>query len=134
MGANQSPVSIQRLVRRGYGASYSEEYGVQLRRLFPWEGVADTRRAITELGVIWVLIEPGKCVAAHVHDEEEAFFITSGEVELTLEGETAVLCSGDMVYIPRFARHSLLNRSTDIPCYFLDVYWDNRGREPPPRD
>lgn len=122
------------LVRRGSAATYTDEYGVRLRRLLPWPGFADTKRPVTELGVIWVLIEPGKFVETHAHDEEEAFFVTEGEAELTIEGETTVIRPGDSVYIPRFARHALVNRSTDTAFRFVDVYWDDRGRPVPERD
>jgi quercetin dioxygenase-like cupin family protein len=131
MSSGEPLAPIQRLIRRGVDAVHSDEFGVRLRRLLPWQAVADTKRAISELGVIWVLVEPDKQVAEHRHDEEEAFFVTSGTIEVTLEGETTVLAAGDMIYIPRFARHSLVNRSKDTSCRFIDVYWDNQGRDPP---
>jgi len=122
---------LAQLVRRGAHAPYTNEYGVKLRRLLPWPPIADTKRVITELGLISVLIEPGKVVQTHSHDEEEMFCVVHGSAELTLEGEVTEIGVGDTVYIPRFAQHALFNRSDTTPFMFIDLYWDDQGRPVP---
>jgi quercetin dioxygenase-like cupin family protein len=74
-----------------------------------------------------VRLDPGIEVDEHDHDEEETFVALSGSAELTLEGETTTLCAGDIAYIPRFARHSLRNLSSDTAFEMIDVYWDKGG-------
>ena len=120
------------LVRRGASASFTDEYGCKLRRLLPWPGQAETKRAVTEFGVIWVVIEPGTAVDAHRHDEEETFVVVSGEAELTLGQDRTTLAAGDTAYIPRFAEHSLRNVSATTPFAMIDISWDWQGRDVPP--
>lgn len=119
---------LQSLVRRGVDARFCDEYNCKLRRLLPWRGQVETHRPVTEFGVIWVRLDPGVCVDEHEHDEEETFIAVSGSAELSLEGETATLTAGDVVYIPRCARHALRNLSAATPFEMLDVYWD-KGRK-----
>ncbi len=129
-----SPGSLEALVRRGAPAPFTDEYGCKLRRLLPWPGQAETKRPVTEFGVIWVVIEPGKAVDAHLHDEEETFIVLSGSAELVLGQERTSLAAGDTVYIPRFAQHSLRNESDTAPFVMIDIYWDWQGREAPPAE
>lgn len=123
--------ALANLVRRGTDATFTDEYNCKLRRLFPWPNQVDTKRQITEFGVIWVVVEPGKAVDMHDHDEEETFIVVEGSAELTLGEEKTVLKRGDVAYIPRFARHSLRNLSDTEPFAMIDVYWDWRGRSGP---
>ncbi|MEQ8966363.1 MAG: cupin domain-containing protein [Azospirillaceae bacterium] len=123
--------TLESLVRRGASAAFTDEYGVALRRLFPWPDHVETHRPISEFGVIWVVIEGGKTVDAHAHDEEETFIVVSGAIELSMNGETTVLEAGDVAYIPRFWKHGLSNPSPDVPFVMIDIYWDNQGRPVP---
>lgn len=118
---------LRDLVRRGANSTYTYEYGVKLRRLLPWPGIADTKRHITEFGMISVLIESGQSVDEHSHDEEEMFCVVKGVGTLALEGETTEIYAGDVIYIPRFAKHSLANNTND-PFVFIDLYWDQKGK------
>ncbi|WP_445495944.1 cupin domain-containing protein [Photorhabdus sp. SF281] len=118
---------IETLIRRKADIQYTDEYNCKLRRLFPWKGKVNTQRPLTEFGCIWVMIEPGKDVDRHSHDEEETFIVISGEAELFIDGETAIISYGDVVYLPRFSEHQLRNRSEKIPFVMLDIYWDMSG-------
>ena len=52
--------------------------------------------------------EPGKQVAWHAHeDTEQVMFILEGEVEMTIEDETATLKPGDVVVVNRGLHHKL---------------------------
>lgn len=54
---------------------------------------------------IW---KPGFKVVPHFHTEHsEAFYVLSGQVEWTVNGETHVLGAGDLVHIPADAVHSV---------------------------
>ena len=52
--------------------------------------------------------EPGKQVPWHAHeDTEQVMFILEGEVELTIEDETATLKPGDVAVVNRGLHHKL---------------------------
>lgn len=118
---------VENLVRRADMRKLSDEYNCQMARIFPWPGVTDTKRLITEFGLIWVEVVPGTAVDAHEHDEEESFCIVQGRAHLILEGQETELTVGDVVYIPRFWRHQMCNPFDEL-LKFVDIYWDDKGR------
>jgi quercetin dioxygenase-like cupin family protein len=79
----------------------------------PWEFVDGVH--IHAIGGEQVLLcrvryEPGKQVPWHVHeDTEQVMIITDGEVEMTIEDETATLKAGDVVVVNRGLRHKLFS-------------------------
>jgi mannose-6-phosphate isomerase-like protein (cupin superfamily) len=117
---------IEKLIRRGSNAIFSAEYSCKLRRLFPWPGVVETKRPVTEFGCIWVVVDPSCTVDTHEHDEEEAFIVVSGRARMTVSGQQTELGAGDVAYIPRLARHQIANPSEVEPFVMIDLYWDNR--------
>lgn len=118
--------TIDDLIRRGQDAGFTEEYNCRLRRLFPWPDNADTKRAITGFGCMFVTLEAGKRVPPHDHDEEEAFIVLRGTAVLEVDGQETVIGPCDVAYIPRQARHTLRNQTPD-DFVMLDVYWDLGG-------
>jgi quercetin dioxygenase-like cupin family protein len=55
-----------------------------------------------------VKYDPGKQVPWHKHDDtEQVMFILDGEVEMTIEDETATLKAGDVVVVNRGLNHKL---------------------------
>ena len=55
-----------------------------------------------------VSYEPGKQVPWHKHDDtEQVMFVLEGEVEMTIEDETATLRPGDVVVVNRGLHHKL---------------------------
>ena len=115
------------IVRKAESAYFTFEYNCNLRRLYPWPRRVETKRPITEFGVIWVTVEAGTAVDEHSHDEEETFLVTGGSATLILEGRRTTLAIGDVVYIPRDWRHQLRNDGTE-PFTFIDIYWDMSGK------
>jgi quercetin dioxygenase-like cupin family protein len=56
--------------------------------------------------------EPGKQVPWHVHeDTEQVMFILEGEVDMTIEEETATLKPGDVVVVNRGLNHKLYSEN-----------------------
>ncbi len=117
---------IEDLIRRGANATFKREYNCNLRRLYPWPGQIDTKRQMTEMGVIWVVVDPGSAVDRHDHDEEESFVVISGRGDFELEGQRTCLYPGDVAYVPRSWRHQVAN-PYDENFIFLDIYWDLNG-------
>lgn len=120
-------MTIEKLIRRGAAAQYANEYGVQTRRLFPWPGMVETKRPLTEAGCMYVLLGPGESVAVHSHDEEETFIVLGGRVRLTVGGESCEIGPDDVAYIPRDVPHAIANLSETEPFRMLDMYWDEGG-------
>lgn len=59
-----------------------------------------------------VTYEPGKRVPRHRHEAtEQVMAIVDGEVEMTVEGETTTLRSGDVVVVNRGLDHELYSES-----------------------
>jgi quercetin dioxygenase-like cupin family protein len=55
-----------------------------------------------------VKYEPGKQVPWHAHeDTEQVMFVLEGEVDMTIEDETASLKAGDVVVVNRGLNHKL---------------------------
>ncbi len=49
---------------------------------------------------------PGTSYAAHAHAEDQSHWIISGELELTVGGETYTLAAGDRDFLPANTVHS----------------------------
>jgi len=122
-----SEFDIESLVQRQANSDFTFEYNCDMRRIYPWSSVADTKRPITEFGLVWVEVKPRTDVDAHEHDEEETFLVLSGQAELEVEGKTTVLKPGDVAYVPRFWRHQMRN-PFDAKLVFADIYWDFKNR------
>lgn len=118
---------IEDLVRRATAAEFTFEYNCDMRRIYPWDEVANTKRPVTEFGLVWVQVRPHTNVDRHEHDEEETFLVLAGRAELELEGQTTELGAGDVVYIPRFWAHQMRNPFDEL-LVFADIYWDFKGR------
>jgi quercetin dioxygenase-like cupin family protein len=57
-----------------------------------------------------VKYEPGKQVPWHKHDDtEQVMFILDGEVDMTIEEQTATLKAGDVVVVNRGRHHKLFS-------------------------
>ncbi|WP_062915132.1 cupin domain-containing protein [Paraburkholderia caribensis] len=74
-------------------------------------------------GGAWMVIAPQSSSTPHDHDEEETFFVLSGNGEMTVDDETRVVGPGDMIYLPRFSRHTLKNIATNEDLKILCIWW-----------
>lgn len=96
------------------------EYGCDLRRLYPWKGVA---------APLWggsiASVRPGEATTPHAHDESETFLVLQGSGKMRIEAEEEVLVAGDVVFIPKNETHSFQNLSSAEPLVFLSIYWDS---------
>jgi oxalate decarboxylase/phosphoglucose isomerase-like protein (cupin superfamily) len=106
-------------ISRSAKAHSTYEYGCDLRRIYPWKDVADP----LFWGAAIASVRVGDATTPHSHDEEETFFVLSGNGMMTIDGETAPVGAQDVVYLPRGSTHTLANIGTDQPLVFLTVYW-----------
>ncbi|MRU17097.1 cupin domain-containing protein [Roseovarius sp. A21] len=118
---------IETFVQRKSDATTSFEYNCHLRRLYPWAGVADTKRPVSEFGAVWVTVDPMTDADDHDHDEEETFIVIAGTARFEMEGQSTLLHPGDVGYVPRYWHHRMANPGTE-PLTFIDIYWDDQGR------
>lgn len=118
---------IEAFIQRHDRAVTSLEYNCHLRRLYPWAGIANTKRPVSEFGAVWVTIDPQTHADEHEHDEEETFLMITGKAHFYLEGQSTELRPGDVAYVPRYWRHQMCNTGED-PVVFIDIYWDDLGR------
>jgi oxalate decarboxylase/phosphoglucose isomerase-like protein (cupin superfamily) len=105
-------------IARSSGAEKKYEYGCDLRRLFPWPGVAEPF-----WGSAIASVRPNEATSPHSHDEEETFIILSGGGDISIDGETASVERGDVIYLPRNSHHTIRNTSGKEPLEFLTIFW-----------
>jgi mannose-6-phosphate isomerase-like protein (cupin superfamily) len=105
-------------ILRAADAPSSFLYGCDLRRLYPWPGVAEPL-----WGSAIASVRPGECTTEHGHDEEETFIILSGSGTISIDGEVQPIGRGDVIYLPRHSRHFVANGSADAPLEFLSIFW-----------
>jgi quercetin dioxygenase-like cupin family protein len=53
----------------------------------------------------------GASIHEHHHEQEEVWIVVVGELEVTIDGETAVAGAGDVAVVPSDTRHSVRARS-----------------------
>jgi mannose-6-phosphate isomerase-like protein (cupin superfamily) len=105
-------------IARARGAATAYEYGCDLRRLYPWSGVADPL-----WGSAIASVRPGEATSPHSHDEEETFIILAGQGSITIDGESENVETGDVIYLPRNSHHAIANGSASERLDFLTIYW-----------
>jgi uncharacterized cupin superfamily protein len=106
-------------ISRAQKAVSTYEYGCDLRRVYPWAGVADP----AFWGAAIASVRPGEATSPHSHDEEETFLIMSGKGVITVDGEREAVEAGDVIYLPRGSTHTLVNASTEERLDFLTIFW-----------
>lgn len=107
-------------IQRAKDAVAKYEYGCDLRRLYPWPGVASP-----VWGSALASVRPGEATEPHAHDECETFIVLSGHGRMEIDDEAAVLDDGDVVFIPRHRTHCFRNVSDRDPLVFLSIFWDS---------
>lgn len=69
------------------------------------------------------MVPPGAESATHNHFENELFYFTSGEGEVTNGEETIRVGPGKAVLFEGFEPHTIRNLDPDAPLAFLSLYW-----------
>jgi mannose-6-phosphate isomerase-like protein (cupin superfamily) len=105
-------------IARAAEATTSYEFNCDLRRLFPWAGVADPL-----WGSAIASVRPNEATSPHSHDEEETFIILGGAGVISIDERTESIQRGDVIYLPRHSRHTIQNTSSEQPLEFLTIWW-----------
>ncbi|AZO23301.1 cupin domain-containing protein [Mesorhizobium sp. M1E.F.Ca.ET.045.02.1.1] len=78
-------------------------------------------QTVSRLGIFESLSQPGYGPPRHIHDEEdETFYIQSGEVEFWMNGQTCIVGPGSVVHVPRGTEHAF-RVLDDRPARMLTV-------------
>jgi mannose-6-phosphate isomerase-like protein (cupin superfamily) len=107
-------------VLRRKDAEVKYEYGCDLRRIYPWEGVANPL-----WGTAIASVRPGECTHPHAHNEFETFLVLSGKGQMFFDEDSQEMNAGDVVFIPKDQRHRFANLSQEEPLVFLTIWWDS---------
>lgn len=105
-------------IQRSGEVKSAYEYGCDLRRLYPWDGVSNPL-----WGSAICSIRPGEATQPHAHDEDETFIILRGSGTMLLDADTASVGQGDVIFLPRNSTHSLKNASSEERLEFLTIWW-----------
>lgn len=97
------------------------EYGCDLRRIFPWKGIAEP----AGWGAGIASVRPGESTTVDCHDEFETFLVLSGRGNMHIEDELCAMGEGDVVFIEKNKSHFFQNLSDFEPLVFLSIYWDS---------
>ena len=82
------------------------DYETVEARNVAWTLLARRQSSGCNLSVLVQRFEPGGDFAEHTHDLEQFFYITRGEIEMTIGGETAVYREGEFVAVAREVPHA----------------------------
>jgi len=83
---------------------------------------ADSTLTDGHYGLVENLVRPGAGVPLHVHSrEDEALYIVTGELRVTVGDLQRVVKTGDLVYMPRNVPHRFQNGS-DQPARMLVIF------------
>lgn len=106
-------------IKRAITTPSAYEYGCDLRRLYPWKGVAEPF-----WGAGHASVRAGERTSTDQHDESETFIILRGQGKMVIDGESAILDEGDVVFIPKGSVHYIENTSQTEVLNFLSIFWD----------
>jgi mannose-6-phosphate isomerase-like protein (cupin superfamily) len=73
------------------------------------------QRVLKEIGFLAIAqLEPGKEIESHRDPMEEIYFIYLGQGEMMVDGETRAVKTGDAIWVPTGASHSLSNTGSEV--------------------
>lgn len=96
----------------------------------PIEGGLDLTGDAERIAAIYdTTLDPGQDIQLHYHpDFEEIYYVLSGYGVMTISEEQKEISRGDVVYIPSFAPHALLNMGS-VPLRFVTVTVSVSGKK-----
>ena len=93
------------ITSRDQAAPYTTADGSQIRELLNAANSPLRNQSLAE-----ATLSPGQSTARHFHPRaEEIYFVLAGRAQMTIEGETRTLETGDAIAIPAGTRHQIEN-------------------------
>lgn len=103
------------IIQKDTAEEFDSGYGEHIYRL-----AGPTLGNMQKHSVVYVEIDPGKSNKKHYHPQvEEIYYILSGQAQITLNDETSLLQSGQLVTIPTGTVHKIVNLSKDTKLCFI---------------
>ncbi|MCM3216677.1 class I tRNA ligase family protein [Niallia taxi] len=99
----------------------THEYDILCQRLYPLNDDIYT----SPFGGMLATVKPLKTSKPHDHHEVESFIIFKGKGLITIGDEQSEVVQGDVIYIPPFTNHSLLNLSSTEDLIYYTSWWEN---------
>ncbi|MBM4311604.1 MAG: cupin domain-containing protein [Deltaproteobacteria bacterium] len=76
----------------------------------------------------WALLPAGRSFQAHYHEDmQEIFILVQGSTCIDIEGESAVMNTGDAVFVPVAAVHTMHNPGDKDAAYIAIGITQGRG-------
>lgn len=97
------------------------EYGVNILRTFPWDGVVTP-----PFGSCWAFLEPGQRTEANAHDEAEIFVVVRGRGTFRVADNEHDVTEGDIIYAPPMEEHTVQNTG-DAEFLMMSIWWEPNG-------
>ena len=80
----------------------TEPHSVRFKDLYPWDAIDDT-----PFGCSLAIVEVGGRTMLHSHDPAESFVICRGAGTMSVDGRTATVGPGDVIYLPPGCVHGV---------------------------
>jgi mannose-6-phosphate isomerase-like protein (cupin superfamily) len=101
-----------------------DEPGVLKRVLVHAEDIINGRVQM----INWALLPAGNSFQAHYHEDmQEIFILVQGRTQISIEDETGELNTGDAVFIPVAAVHTMHNPHAEDAAYIAIGITQGRG-------
>lgn len=99
--------------------SFISLHDIPEKEIFPGFTARIVNTPSENLTLVYVTVKAGTLLPEHAHPQEQVTNVLSGQLEITVAGETKILEPGIVGAIPPNALHSAV-ALTD--CYILDVF------------
>jgi methionyl-tRNA synthetase len=109
------------IVRKHQQIKVSNEYDVQLKRLYPADGLQ------TPFGSAHVTLDAGKRSRPHKHHEHETFIILRGSGHFVQADKQVPVAQGDVLYIKPHSEH-YLEADTSSNIEFISIWWESKAQ------
>jgi len=108
----------------------SPDYRASEGKSVAWTLLSRRQSSDCSMSIMVQRFEPGGDFAEHTHDLEQSFYVTKGQLEMTIGGETDVYGEGDFVFVARNEPHSGRNVSDGESEIVAVDYWpaDSKDR------
>lgn len=74
--------------------------------------------------------EPGAWFPVHSHDLEQWFFVYRGRMRFVIDGQEYSVGPGELVCVPRNARHEGSNAVDEVSEYLVIDHWPQDSQDP----
>ncbi|MGI5338481.1 cupin domain-containing protein [Streptomyces sp. CA-181903] len=104
---------------------YVRKNNIDVRQLYPWDGVV-----VPPWNSTLCSVHPHESSTKHQHATDETFIFTGGSGTVRVGDEQRDVTVGDVIYIPNGNDHVVTNTSDDTLLTFVSIYWPQPTGQP----